>query len=123
MIRQRLAALLLAGAVFTVSACTTAQVQQTEAQIIADIQAGTAAACGIIPTANSIIALVEVLVPGASILSVVGNYVTLIEQNVCAASPPPASDKYLSLPRAGVGAAPAVIGTTGNVVIKGWRVN
>ncbi len=103
--------------------CTTAQIEQATTTVEADIQAGTAALCGIIPTLQTITSVAAVMFPGiSSITAVAVAGEGAIEQDICSAAPAPASARYRALPR--VGSAPAVIGVTPHqVVVHGWRAH
>jgi hypothetical protein len=106
----------------SLGACTSAQIQQAEAQIQDVISTATSVACGIIPEAQTIMNIIAVLYPGASILSLAGPALQAVETEICSAAPPVASARYRSLPRRVYGAAPVTIGNgqTTNVPVRGW---
>ena len=114
--------LLTAGLVAGISlgGCTTSQIQQAEAQIQDAITAATSIACGVIPTANSILAVVGTLYPGLSLIALAGPALQAVETDICSAVPPAASVRYRALPlKTGL---PGTIGqSTHGVVVTGWR--
>ena len=115
--------LLTAGLVIGISlgGCTTAQIQQAEAQIQDVITAATSVTCGIIPTASSILAVVGSLYPGLSLLALAGPALQAVEKDICTTAPAPASVRYRLLPmRSGL---PVTIGQAqqSGVVVTGWR--
>lgn len=122
---MKLRSLLLAAPVAAASilaGCTSTQITSAAATIESDIQAGSAALCGVIPTVTSILDVVSAVVPGGSVLSVAGSAVTAVEADICSAAPPAASARYKALPRASSPGLPATIGTTQHgVVVSGWR--
>jgi hypothetical protein len=115
--------LLASAAVVPLAGCSTVQIQTIEQQIIDTVQAFEATACGIIPTAQTILAVIAGF--GVSLASVGAVVLQQVEQAICNAVPPPASARYRSLPFRTSGAPPAVIGNaptpSGNVVVNGWR--
>ena len=115
--------LLASAAIIPLAGCTTAQVETAEQQIIDTIQAFAAAACGIIPTAKTILAVLAGF--GVSIAGVTAVVLQQVEQAICNAVPPPASARYRAIPLQGTGAAPVTIGAAptpqGNVPVVGWR--
>ena len=115
---QRVIITTVAGLVLLVG-CTTAQIQQAEAQIQTVITTATAVACGIIPTADSILAVVAVLYPGATLLGLAGPALQAVENEICTSAPPVASRRFRAMPiRGGI---PVTIGQTQHgVVVTGW---
>jgi len=109
----------------TLGACSAAQIQSATTTIEGDIQAGVAAACGIVPTLATITSVAAVMFPGsAGLIGIVASGEAAIEADICKAAPPPASARYRALPRAAYGVAPATIGVTPHdVVVRGWRAN
>ena len=104
--------------------CTAAQIEQAANTIEADIQAGTAAACGIVPTLQSITSVASVLFPGvADITGIAAAGEQAIEQDICTAAPPTASARYRALPRLRATAAATIGVTTHGVTVQGWRAN
>jgi len=101
--------------------CTAAQIEAAATTVENDIQAGTAALCGIVPTLPAITSVAGVLFPGiSSITEVAIAGETAIEKEICSAAPPPASARFKALPLKS--APPAVIGRTAHgVVVTGWR--
>ena len=101
--------------------CTAAQIEAASTTVENDIQAGTAALCGIVPTLPAITSVAGVLFPGiASITEVAIAGETAIEKEICSAAPPAASMKFKALPQRS--SSPAVIGTTAHgVPVAGWR--
>ena len=100
--------------------CTTAQIQQATTTIEGDIQAGTAAICGVVPTLGSI-ADVVFAVTGQTVISALSNAaVQAVEADLCSAAPSTKSARFKALPTPS--ATPAVIGTSKHgVVVSGWR--
>ena len=100
--------------------CTTAQIEQATSTIEGDIQAGTAAICGIVPTLASI-ADVVFAVTGQTAISVLSNAaVQAVESDLCSAAPATKSVRFRALPTQS--SAPVVIGTSRHVVVvSGWR--
>lgn len=118
--RKLAIALLCAG---SLAGCTAAQIQSATTTIEGDIQAGVAAACGIVPTLATITEVASVLFPGsAGLIGIVASGEAAIEADICKAVPPAASAKFRAIPRAAYGVAPAVIGVTPHGVgVTGWR--
>ena len=94
----------------TLGGCGTTQVQQIET-FIGQVQAYAAQVCKFVPDVATIIALVN---------SGIGQVVGAVGQAVCNAIPPPASARYMALPRRGAGPA-VTVGTSGSVPISGWK--
>lgn len=104
--------------------CTAVEIEQAANTIESDIQAGTAAACGIVPTLQTITLVASVLFPGiADITSIAVAGEQAIEQDICTAAPPPASARYRALPRLRAAAAATIGVTTHGVAVQGWRAN
>jgi len=104
--------------------CTAVQIEQAANTIEGDIQAGTAAACGIVPTLQSITAVASVLFPGvAGITSIAAAGEQAIELDICTAAPAPASARYRALPRLRAAAAATIGVTAHGVAVQGWRAN
>lgn len=100
--------------------CTTAQIESTAATIEGDIQAGSAALCGIVPTIATILNVVGAVTGTTEVTTLVGSGITAVEADICSAVPPTASARYRALPRRGT--SPATIGTTTHgVTVTGWR--
>ena len=105
---------------FILAGCSTAQIESTAAQIEADIQAGSAALCGIIPTIGTILNVVGAVTGGGAVTTLIGTGIAAVEADICSAAPPAASARYRALPLRSN--APANIGISGrNIVISGWR--
>lgn len=102
----------------TMLGCTTAQIAQVEA----DIQAGTAALCGVIPTVTSILDVVEAVTGTSVFTGLTNTTIAAIEADICSAAPTPASARYRSIPLRSSGRLPVVIGQTQHgIVVTGWR--
>jgi hypothetical protein len=101
--------------------CTAAQIESGAATIEADIQAGAAAACGVIPTVTSILDIISVLYPpGTAVTAIAAAGISAIEKEICTAAPPISSARLRALPLPGN--IPAVIGQSSHgVVVSGWR--
>lgn len=110
----------LAAFIGLAGGCTTAQIEQATATVEGDIQAGTAAVCGVVPTLASI-ADVVFAVTGQTVISALSNAaVQAVEADLCSAAPSTKSARFRALPTQS--AAPAVIGTSKHgVVVSGWR--
>ncbi len=100
--------------------CTTAQIEQATSTIEGNIQAGTAAVCGIVPTLASI-ADVVFAVTGQTAISTLSNAaVQAVEADLCSAAPSTQSARFRALPSQA--SAPAFIGKSKHgVVVSGWR--
>ena len=110
------------AASFLLVSCTTAQIAQVEAQIQDGITAATSVACGIIPTAQSILNVVSALYPGLQLIALAGPAITAVEAELCSSAPPVASARYRAIPLRGSGRLPVTIGqTTHGVVVTGYR--
>ena len=112
--RKLFLALALSGSLGLAS-CTTPITASQEAQFIAEVQAGAAAACKVVPTVAAILGVFNVVV-GASVSAVV--------TAICAAVPPPASARYGAIHRLGAGSASYIgVTTVGThtVAVTGWR--
>jgi hypothetical protein len=117
----RRVAITAAAGVTLLASCTTAQIEQAEAQIQTVIANATSISCGIIPDAISIINVVNVLYPGIPLLALAPGALSAVEQEICTAAPPVASARYRAIPRRGVKSS-AVIGQSQHgVVVTGWR--
>ena len=117
--KKFLATILLAVGI---TGCTTAQIAQVEAQIQDGITAATSVACGIIPTAQSILNVVSALYPGLQLVALAGPAITAVEAELCSSAPPVASARYRAIPLRGSGRLPVTIGqTTHGVVVTGYR--
>lgn len=116
MLGAALSALMLAGG------CTTAQIEQAAGTIEGNIQAGTAAICGIVPTLSSI-ADVVFAVTGQTEIAVLSNAaVQAVEKELCSAAPSTQSMRFKALPAQS--SAPAVIGRSKHgIVVSGWRAS
>jgi hypothetical protein len=103
-----------------IGGCTTAQIEQATSTVEGDIQAGTAAVCGVVPTLASI-ADVVFAVTGQIAISTLSNVaVQAIEADLCSAAPATQSARFRALPTQT--SAPAVIGRSKHgVVVSGWR--
>lgn len=105
----------LASAV-ALTSCTTAQLNrldQLTSQFIAEVQAGAAAACKVIPTVAAITAIFNANASAT---------VASVEAAICAVAPKPSSARFKALP-SDTKSAPGVIGTTGDgIIVTGWRV-
>ena len=116
--RKVLALVVLAP--LALAACTAAQIEQSAATIEADIQAGSAALCGIVPTIGTILAIAGAVTGTSEITTIANAGIAAIEADICSAAPASASARFKALPlRSGI---PAVIGTSAHgVVVSGWR--
>jgi hypothetical protein len=92
----------------SLAGCTTTQVTD----FIGQVQADAAIACKFVPTVATILAFFNAGV-GATVGSVTAA--------ICAAIPPPASARYLALPRYKTGGVPAIVGSVGQIPVIGWR--
>ncbi len=116
---------LLAGAaVAPLAGCATPQPGVNIIQQIIDtVQQWAAVACGIIPTAQSILSLLAGF--GVPLTGVGAIVLQQVEQAICAAVPPPASVRYRSIPLRTAASVPGFIGNAptpnGPVPIHGWR--
>lgn len=104
----------------TLAGCTAAQIESATTTVEADIQAGSAALCGVVPTLQTITSVVGVLFPGiASITAIAGAGETAVEQEVCSAVTTPAAQARL---RASVPGMAVNIGVSAHqVMVQGWR--
>lgn len=115
--------LMLGGALVVLiglAGCTTAQIEQVTSTVEGDIQAGTAAVCGIVPTLASI-ADVVFAVTGQTAISTLSNVaVRAVEADLCSAAPSAQSVRFRALPSQA--SAPAFIGKSRHgVMVSGWR--
>jgi len=119
----------LLAAVATVAllaGCTTAQIQSAvtaEQTAIQDVQNVVAAACGFVPTVQSIVSDVGVLFPqygGTVAAAIVNGGITVLQKDICSAAPAPAA--LSARLRGSSAAAPVTIGkSTRGVVVQGYR--
>lgn len=110
----------ISGAALLLAGCSTAQITADAATIEADIQAGSAALCGIVPTIGTILAIAGAVTGTSDVITIANTGISAIEADVCSAAPAAASARLRALPlRSGV---PAVIGTSKHgVTVSGWR--
>lgn len=119
MIRRLLFATTLSA---SLAACSAAQIETSAATIEGDIQAGAAAACGIVPAISVILQVAAAVIPGAAAISTIGQAgVNAVEADICSAAPPVASARYKALPRANAGAAVSIGVSAHGVPVSGWR--
>jgi hypothetical protein len=118
--KKLLVAALITGPL-VLAGCTAAQIEQTAATVESDIQAGAAAACGIIPTIGTVLSIVGAIYPPATSIAEIGAAgIAAIEAEVCSAAPPATSMRFKALPTRA--STPAIIGTSVHgVTIQGWR--
>ena len=115
--------LISAAVAASMTGCTTAQVTSLNtitAGFIGAVQASAAATCSIIPTVQSIEAVVNVVYTGAVPITAVVNQVM---QAICAAAPPKTSERFAALPTpAQSPGVPVNIGTSSaGTAVQGWR--
>lgn len=114
MLGAALAAFVAAGG------CTTAQIEQATTTIEGDIQAGTSAICGIVPTLSSIADVVFAVTGQTAIAALSDAAVQAVERDLCSAAPSTKSARFKALPAQT--SAPAVIGKSRHgVIVSGWR--
>lgn len=115
------AALVLSGCAGTLPNITT-QIEQTAATVEANIQAGTAAACQIVPTLGTIATAVLAITGQADIASLSSAAVSAIEEDLCTSiANPVAAARLRAAPTPGAG-KPVVIGkSNAGVKVTGWR--
>ena len=107
---------------FALAGCTAAQIESASTTVEADIQAGSAALCGVVPTLATITSIVGVLFPAAAgITTIAGAGEAAVESEVCSATTTPAAQARLRATSPGI---PATIGVSKHqVVVQGWRAH
>ena len=114
-------ALVLGGCAGTLPNITT-QIEQTAATIEANIQAGTAAACQIVPTIGTIVTAALTITGQSDIASLSSAAVSAIEDDLCTSTQNPvAAARLKAAPTPGAG-KPVLIGrSNAGVKVTAWR--
>jgi len=90
--RRDLALMLAGGAALTVAGCNAQQVADIEklvAGFINDVQANVKKACALVPTASSVIAILQVVAGSTSAASVTGAMIKQVIDEIAAVGCPP----------------------------------
>ncbi len=116
---------LLASTV-ALGSCAATTTTQDSATILADIQAGTQALCGFVPTIDTILSVASIVaqiaLPGSgNLIALAGTGVQAVETDICKGVTPPAAALRMSVKMKGVNGGPVQAGVSPHgVPIIGW---